>query len=65
MQDLINTCVTIGWRKPINLWDCIRQPIDTSCKDINDYLIKHRSILEECLDGLKELYGGSHEEIDG
>ena len=65
IQDLINTCVTIGWRKPINLWDCIRQPIDTSCKDINDYLIKHRSILEECLDGLKELYGGSHEEIDG
>lgn len=65
MQDLINTCVTIGWRKPINLWDCIRQPIDTSCKDINDYLTKHRSILEECLDGLKELYGGSHEEIDG
>lgn len=65
MQDLIDTCVTIGWRKPINLWDCMRQPIDTSCKDINDYLIKHRSILAECLGGLKELYGGSHEEIDG
>ena len=65
IQNLIDTCVTIGWRKPINLWDCMRQPIDTSCKDINDYLIKHRSILRECLGGLKELYGGSHEEIDG
>ena len=63
-QDLIDTCVTIGWRKPISLWDCMRQPIDISCKDINDYLIQHRSILEDCLSGLKHLYGGSDEEIN-
>lgn len=64
-QDLIDTCVTIGWRKPINLWDCMTQPIDISCKDINDYLLKHRFILEDCLSGLKELYGGSDEETNG
>ena len=41
------------------------QQAQTLLNSINDYLLKHRFILEDCLGGLKELYGGSDEETNG
>ena len=57
-QELVETCLSMNWRKPINIWDWLPIPDGKVCKDINDYLLADRASLKEYIGLVKKSYGG-------